>query len=208
MKIAIVAFEDFTDIDVFFMWDLLNRPRSAGWTVRIVGETLSHRSRSGLAIPMHGELEEANEADVVLFTSGPGARRKANDLSFLRRFHLDPERQMIGSICSGALILAALGLLEGKRATTYPTSVKALERFGVQVIEMPFVDEGNIATAAGCLASQYLCGWVIERHLGWEMRETVLKSVQPVGEGMSFSDLPLLQKLYAPAEDLSPVAAK
>jgi transcriptional regulator GlxA family with amidase domain len=203
MKIAIVTYDDFTDIDVFFMWDLLNRPRVADWSVRIVGEAESHRSRSGLPIPMHGRIEEANEADVVLFTSGPGARRKAVEPPYLNRFRLDTERQMVGSICSGALILAALGLLKGKRATTYPTSVKQLREFGVDVVEKPFVAEGNVATAAGCLASQYLCGWIIERHLGASIRDLVIKSVQPVGEGMSFADLPAIQTLYAPIEALS-----
>jgi transcriptional regulator GlxA family with amidase domain len=199
MRTTIIAYDDFTDLDVFFMWDLLNRPKVPEWGVRIVGEAPSHRSKSGLVIPMHGSLEEANDADVVLFTSGPGARVKSKDPAFLEKLRLDPSRQMIGSICSGALFLAALGLLDGKRATTYPTTVDALRRYGVEVVELPFVAEGNVATAAGCLAQQYLCGWVIERHLGAEMRDVVLRSVQPVGEGLSFADLPLLEKMYAPA---------
>ena len=68
----------------------------------------------------------------------------------------------IGSICSGSLILARLGLLEGKTATTYPTSKAVLESFGVEVIEKPFVAHGRTATAGGCLAQQYLIHWVIE----------------------------------------------
>jgi transcriptional regulator GlxA family with amidase domain len=197
MEVAIVAFDDFTDVDVFFMWDLLNRPKAPGWRVKILGNAPVHRSRTGMSVSTHGPIEDANQADAVLFTSGPGARRKAADPSFLSRLHLDPKRQMAGSICSGSLILAALGLLEGKRATTYPTSVKALRGYGVDVVELPFVAEGNVATAAGCLAAQYLCGWVIERLLGWQMRDAVLKSVQPVGEGLSFADLPMIEKMYA-----------
>lgn len=197
MNISIVAFDDFTDVDVFFMWDLLNRPKAPGWTVRILGDAPSHVSKSGLAIPMHGRVEEANDADAVLFASGPGVHRKTKDAEYLGRFRLDPSRQMVGSMCSGALVLAALGLLEGRRATTYPTSLKALEHYGVEVVERPFVLEGNVATAAGCLAAQYLCGWVIERALGAEVRDAVIKSVQPVGEGMSFADVHVLEKMYA-----------
>jgi transcriptional regulator GlxA family with amidase domain len=199
MNVAIVAFDDFTDLDVFFMWDLLNRPKVPGWSVRIVGDAPAHRSKSGLVLPMQGTLDEANAADVVLVTSGPGARVRSKDPAYLAKLRLDPARQMIGSICSGSLILAALGLLDGKRATTYPTSVAALRQFGVEVVELPFVAEGNVATAAGCLAQQYLCGWVLERHLGAEMRDVVLRSIQPVGEGLSFADLPLIEKMYAPA---------
>jgi transcriptional regulator GlxA family with amidase domain len=113
-------------------------------------------------------------------------------------FYLDPERQLIGSICSGSLILGKLGLLNGITATTYPTSKAALEELGVEVVEKPFVAHGNVATAGGCLAQQYLIGWVIEKLAGPEWRDLVLRSIQPVGEGLFFDDADELKKLYAP----------
>ncbi len=82
-----------------------------------------------------------------------------------RRERSRPGRQMIGSMCSGALELAALGLLDGAEAMTYPTATTELEAFGVTVVEEPFVANGNGATAAGCLAAQHLVGWVVERLL-------------------------------------------
>jgi transcriptional regulator GlxA family with amidase domain len=195
MKVSIVAFDDFTDIDVFFLWDLLNRVERSDWQVQIVSDHCCAVSSTGLKIQRHGILEEANSADAVLFAGGKGTRLKMHDEPFLSAFNLDPARQMIGSMCSGALLLGALGLLEGKRATTYPTSVELLRQMGVQVIEQPFVREGNVATAAGCLSAQYLAGWVIEELLGKETRELVLKSIQPIGEGFSFADAGSLKKL-------------
>ena len=109
-------------------------------------------------------------------------------------------------MCSGALILAALGLLEGKSATTYPTAKGMLEGFGVEVVERPFVAEGNVATAAGCLAVQYLVGWVIERTVGPEARADVLRSVQPVGEGLSFAEAERVQAVYAGNKSVEPDA--
>ncbi len=197
MKIAIIAFDDFTDIDVFFMWDLLNRVKLSDWQVKLLGDATHHTSVSGLTIPMHGHLEEANECDAVLFASGQGTRKKINDKAFLSAFKLNPDKQLIGSMCSGALLLAALGLLAGKRATTYPTAKKALEGFGVEVIEKSFVMEGNIATAAGCLAAQELAGWVIERLVNAEMRALVLQSIMPVGEGLYFEDEETVARAYA-----------
>ena len=188
MNISIIAFDDFTDIDVFFMWDLLKRIRVPGWNVQILGEQSHHTSISGLTIPMSGHIEAANSADAVLFASGPGARKKIKDPEFLGCFRLDPEKQMIGSMCSGALILAALGLLEGKQATTYPSAKKLLESYGIEVVEKPFVQQGNVATAAGCLAAQYLAGWIIEASLGAQVKAQVLKSIMPVGEGLSFDE--------------------
>ena len=166
MKIAIVIFDKFTDVDLFLMWDLLNRVRVENWQVRILGERESHVSATNLRTETHGAIEEASGADAVLFVSGQGTREKMRDENWLKRFDLKPEKQLIGSICSGSLILAALGLLEGKTATTYPTSRTVLKSFGVEVVEKPIVINGNIATAGGCLALQYLCGWVIENLAG------------------------------------------
>lgn len=198
MKLSIVIFDNFTDIDLWLMWDLLNRVRIDGWSVRIVGEKESHISATGIPVPTHGRVEEANEADAVLFVSGFGTRERIVDRSWLDRFRLDPERQIIGSICSGSLIMAKLGLLDGKTATTYPTVKTTLEDLGVEVVERPFIAHGNIGTAGGCLAQQYLIGWVIEKLASAELSELVVKSIQPVGEGLFFDDVEKLKGLYAP----------
>jgi transcriptional regulator GlxA family with amidase domain len=198
MKIAIVIFDKFTDIDLFLMWDLLNRVRVDDWEVKILGEKAAHLSATNIEIKTHGALEEANDADAVLFVSGQGTRDRIADENWLAKFNLNAERQLIGSICSGALILARLGLLEGKTATTYPTAKNALENFGVETVEKPFVAHGCVATAGGCLAQQYLIGWVIENLADADWKNLVLKSIQPVGEGLFFDDVPNLTKLYAP----------
>ena len=203
MKASIVTFDEFTDIDVFLMWDLLKRVRIPDWEILIIGEKSHHTSTNGLTIPTHGGLKEANSSDVVLFASGPGTRKKYLDPSFLKAFDLRPEKQMIGSMCSGALILAAIGLLKGNDATTYPTAKGLLESLGVNVVERPFVRQGNIATAAGCLAAQYLIGWVIEEKVGFSMKETVLKSIQPVGEGLNFMDTNIVEKMYSKTSNTS-----
>lgn len=197
MKTAIVVFDKFTDVDLFLMWDLLNRVKVAGWSVRILGEKRSHVSSTGISVDTHGRIEETSDADCVLFVSGQGVREKIDDEGWLRRFNLDPERQLIGSVCSGSLILAKLGLLDGKTATTYPTSKELLESFGVNVVEQPFVFNGNIATAGGCLAQQYLIGWVIENLVGANWKRLVLRSIQSIGEGLFFDDVEDLQPLYA-----------
>lgn len=199
MKISIVIFDQFTDIDLYLMWDLFNRVRVPDWEIRIVGDKSHHTSTTGILSATHGSIEEANESDVVLFVSGQGTRTKMRDEVWLTRFDLNPERQMIASVCSGALLLAALGLLEGKTATTYPTTKQLLEEFGVTVEERPFIAHGNVATSGGCLAAQYVAGWVIEKKADKEWKELVLKSIQPVGEGLSFSDAPELLRLYGPS---------
>ena len=198
MKVAIVIFDNFTDIDLWLMWDLLNRVRADEWSVKIVGENESHVSVTGIATSTHDRLDAANKADAVLVVSGPGTRDRIIDENWLSKLRLDPDRQLIGSICSGALVLAKLGLLEGKTATTYPTSKSVLESLGVEVVEEPFVVHGNVATAGGCLAQQYLIGWVVENLADKDWSELIVKAIQPVGEGLFFEDAQRLQRMYRP----------
>ena len=187
IRIALVAFDDFADADLFLPWDILNRVEWPGWSVRILGKGKAVTSTTGLSIPVHGGLAKTATADAVLVTGGPGTGRRHRDRAFLDSLKLNPERQLIGSICSGALILAAKGLLAGKRATTYPTTKGQLEGYGVEVVEDYLVVEGQIATAAGCLAATQLCGWMIERLTNRATRDAVIASVQPVGQGLSFA---------------------
>ncbi len=109
MKAVIVTFDRFTDIDVFLPWDLLNRVRLRDKTfeVRLVGPSPMHKSVCGLEVPTHGGLDECSDAAIVFFASGPGTRDLIKDESVLKQIQLSPNSQIICSMCSGALILAA-----------------------------------------------------------------------------------------------------
>jgi transcriptional regulator GlxA family with amidase domain len=185
-KAVIVTFDKFTDIDIFLSWDLLNRVkfRDKDFQVKIVGTELSHKSVCGLDLATHGFVEECNDADLVFFGSGPGTRNVIKDNVYLNRFKLNPGTQIICSMCSGALIIAALGHLKGLSATTYPTAFEALKNYGVDVIEdKHLVTHGNIGTAAGCLAAVDLMGWAIEKLYDGKIKEDVIASVLPIGQG-------------------------
>jgi transcriptional regulator GlxA family with amidase domain len=183
MKVSIVTFDDFTDLDLFILWDLLNRVEAPGWQVKFLGDKESHVSSTGVEIRMHAPLAEANTSDAVLFCSGKGTRKKIRDKAFLEAFTLDETRQLLGAIDSGALLLGALGFLKGRKATSYPSAEikESLEGMGAEVVWDSFIRDGNVATAAQCLAGQYLAGWVIENLAGLEQREKALKSVAPLG---------------------------
>jgi transcriptional regulator GlxA family with amidase domain len=185
-KAVIVAFDKFTDIDIFLAWDLLNRVkhRDSQFEVKIVGTEKSHTSVRGIELNMHGTIDECKEADLVFFGSGAGARTLIKDEAYLKRLILNPDKQLICSICSGALIIAALGFLKGKSAITYPTVYELLRSYDVEVLEdKHLVTHGNIGTAAGCLAAVDLVGWAIERLYTQKVREDVIASVLPVGQG-------------------------
>lgn len=188
MKLAILVFDRFTDLDVFMPWDLLNRVARfhlhPDWTVKLVGTDDHHTSENGLTIPMAADLSYLAEADAVLIGSGPGLQKLIGIPEFLDELKrlLDPERQLIGSMCSGSLLLAKLGLLDGRKATTYPTRVKQLAAMGIEVVaDQPFVKQGRIATAAGCLAALDLSRWMIEELTSPEIAAKAIATVQPNG---------------------------
>ena len=137
---------------------------------------------NGVTIEAQQPLEFANDADIVLFGSGIYTRDIAQDVALLNRLKLDSERQVIGGQCSGTLLMATLGLLGGLPACTDLTTKPWVVEAGVEVLNQPFTARGNVATAGGCMASQYLATWVIAKVAGIEAAEAAVHYVAPVGE--------------------------
>jgi transcriptional regulator GlxA family with amidase domain len=125
---------------------------------------------------------------VVLFGSGMKTRQIANDERVMERLKLDASRQLIGAQCSGTLMLAKLGLLNGVPACTDLLTKPWVQEAGVEVLNQPFYAKGNVATAGGCLASQYLAAWVIARFEGLESARSAMHYVAPVGEKELYVD--------------------
>jgi transcriptional regulator GlxA family with amidase domain len=182
MKIAILTFEGFNEIDSFVSHHILNRVDVNDWKVAITCPSETVSSTNGVRVSAQQPLEFANDADAVLFGGSPRSREIVEDGAIMSRLKLDPRRQLIGSQCAGAWFLAKLGLLATQPVCTNLRSRPSLEAMGIRVLDRPFVASGNVASAGGCLASPYLAAWVISRLLGREAAETALDYVAPVGE--------------------------
>ncbi len=163
MQIAVLTFEGFNELDSFVAAAILNRMKPHGWAAHIASPTEQVTSMNGVTIQRQKPLEFAAEADAVLIGSGIRTRDIAADADLLSRINLDPSRQLIGAQCSGTLLLAKLGLIGDLPACTDLTTKPWVIEAGVKVIDAPFVAHGNVATAGGCLASQYLATWMIAR---------------------------------------------
>ena len=182
MRVAIVTFDGFNEIDSFVALGLLNRLRPLGVQAEITSPGSVITSMNGVRVTPQQPLEFALEADVVLFGSGIYTRAIAENGALMDRLALDPTRQLIGAQCSGTLLLARLGLLGDMPACTDLTTKPWVVEAGVRVTDAPFFARGPVATAGGCMASVYLATWVMWRTAGREATRNALHYVAPVGE--------------------------
>ncbi|HUH23275.1 MAG TPA: DJ-1/PfpI family protein [Brevundimonas sp.] len=182
MQIAILTLDGFNELDSFIAGGILNRMKSQGWAAHITCPTPEVTSMAGVTIQCQKPLDFLTEADAVLIGSGIKTRDYAADPAFLSRLQLDPSRQLIGAQCSGTLLLARLGLIGDLPACTDLTTKPWVVEAGVNVLDAPFVAHGNVATAGGCLASQYLAAWMIACRATPQDAEKAIHYVAPVGE--------------------------
>jgi transcriptional regulator GlxA family with amidase domain len=182
MQIAVLTFDGFNELDSFVAAAILNRMKPQGWKAHITAPTDQVTSMNGVTVRRQKPLEFAAEADAVLIGSGVRTRDIAADARLLSRIRLDPTRQLVAAQCSGTLLLARLGLIGDLPACTDLMSKPWVIEAGVEVLDAPFVAHGNVATAGGCLASQYLATWMIARGASLRDAEEAIHYVAPVGE--------------------------
>ncbi len=144
------------------------------------------RTSSGFSIDTPFGVESLAWADTVVVI--PTARHDYPPelLDELRRTHARQARLV--SICTGAFVLAAAGLLDGRRATTHWRGADELARQFPDVTvdaDVLYIDEGDIATSAGAAAGLDLCLHLVRRDHGAEVANTVAKRlvVPPHREG-------------------------
>jgi len=182
VRIAILTFDGFNELDSFIAFGLLNRLSAEGWRAEIACPSARVTSMNGLVVEAQQPLEFANEADAVIFGSGIYTRAIAENSTLLDRLQLDPLRQLIAGQCSGTLLMARLGLLADMPACTDLTTKPWVVQAGVRVVDAPFHAKGPIATAGGCLASQYVAAWMMASRAGIDAATQALHYAAPVGE--------------------------
>jgi transcriptional regulator GlxA family with amidase domain len=152
------------------------------WRATLACSTPAVTSMNGVTVQAQSALQEARDADAVIIGSGRRTREIVADVHLMAQLKFDPTRQLIAAQCSGALVLAKLGLLNGAPACTDLITKPWVQEAGVKVLNQPFHAVGNVATAGGCLASQYLAAWVLARLRGLDVAKEALAYVAPVGE--------------------------
>ncbi|MCQ4262131.1 AraC family transcriptional regulator [Stutzerimonas stutzeri] len=183
MHIAILTFDGFNELDSLIALGILNRIKRPGWRVALASPSETVTSMNGVRLYRQACLGEVESFDAVLVGSGVRTREIAQDAAMMNSLtRLDPARQLIGAQCSGTLLLAKAGLLNGVPGCTDLTTRPWVQEAGIEVLEQPFFAQGNLATAGGCLASIYLAAWMLARLAGRDAAAEALHYVAPVGE--------------------------
>lgn len=183
MHIAIITFDGFNELDSLIALGILNRIKRPGWRVALASPSETVTSMNGVRLYRQACLDELESCDAVLVGSGIRTREVAQDLAVKQLLaRLNPARQLIGAQCSGTLLLAKAGLLNGVPGCTDLTTKPWVQEAGIEVLEQPFFARGNLATAGGCLASIYLAAWTLARLVGLDAAAEALHYVAPVGE--------------------------
>jgi putative intracellular protease/amidase len=153
MDIAILLYQRLTALDAIGPYEVLSRLPDAHvkFVASEAGPVVTDNGM--LTLVARHALEEVERADIVLVPGGPGevaARAGEPVLEWLRK--VDQTSTWTTSVCTGSLILAAAGLLAGKRATSHWLALEQLGRLGARAVSERAVFDGKIVTAAGVSA--------------------------------------------------------
>ena len=150
MDIAVALFEQVTALDAVGPYEVLQR--LPGAAVCFVGHRKGEvRTDNGfLGLTVDWTFDEVSNPDVLLIPGGIGTRAIVHDdlvLDWIRNAH--QTSQFTTSVCTGSLLLAAAGLLNGRKATTHFSARPLLLKYGATPTDERVVQEGKIITAAG-----------------------------------------------------------
>jgi transcriptional regulator GlxA family with amidase domain len=167
LKVGVVVFDVAEELDFVGPWEVLTSAATLGglevFSVAERGEPV--RCAKGLRVLPDRTFADVDALDVVLVPGGQGSRQEMKNpamLDWLGR--IAPGCQWVTSVCTGAAIVGAAGLLAGCRATTHWAYIETLRKDhpDVEVLEkVRYVRDGRVVTAAGVSAGIDMALWLV-----------------------------------------------
>ena len=193
MNIDILIFDGFDDLDALGPNEVLRHAARAGapFDVSLVQLDGAERVVSGVGTTLVPDRALAERPDLVLVPGGgllsdspvgvlAEVERGALPAA-LARLHADGVT--IASVCTGAMLLGAAGLLAGRPATTNRRALDRLRETGAELIDARVVDDGDILTAGGVTAGLDLALWIVERQQGAEFATQLAAGIEYERQG-------------------------
>ena len=185
--IAIALFPDVEELDFAGPWEVLSfwahQFPDDGASIFTVADSLEPVTcAKGLRVLPDHTWDEVPEFDVLLWPGGQGTRRQLGDESIRARVRDAHGRGVLmTSVCTGSLVYADAGLLDGRPATTHWGSLDALGRLGTDIevrADDRWVDSGEIVTASGVSAGIDMALHLVRRLQSEERAKQVRRGIQ------------------------------
>lgn len=175
MKIQIVIFDGFDELDAIAPFEVLTHARIVGADIQVQLVTLDDVAQvtgaNGVSVRSQGRLSLNDKLDVLIVPGGnwgnhapqgTWAEVQRGDLpNAISQLHR--AGTLIAGVCTGGMVIAAAGLLAGRPAITHHLAIEDLRIAGAEVISARVVDDGDIITAGGVTSGLDLALWVVER---------------------------------------------
>jgi transcriptional regulator GlxA family with amidase domain len=184
MNVQIVIFNGFDELDAIVPHEVWHMARELKPEVEVQLVTTNGfkdiRAANGLQVHAEGQLG-AKRPDILVVPGGGWITRSAEgawaeaqrDVLPAKLAQLHRDGVVTTSVCTGAMLLAAAGLLKNRPATTNRGALDELAAMGVQVKRARVVDDGDVVTAGGITSGLDLTLWLVERFLGAETAQTL-----------------------------------
>jgi putative intracellular protease/amidase len=179
MNIAIVLYERFTALDAIGPYEVLSRLPGASVALAAVEAGPVSTDAGSLTVMADQALGDVARPDVVLVPGGSGevaARAGEPLLAWLRGAH--ETSTWTTSVCTGSLVLAAAGVLAGRRATSHWLALDELARLGALPVAERVVSDGKIVTAAGVSAGIDMALSLAAKIAGDELAQAIQLSIE------------------------------
>lgn len=177
MKAAFIVFDGMTALDFIGFYDPITRLKSMrimdDFEWRICSMTPHVTDDRGLRLDANTANEPLDAYDMVVVPGGFGTRKLRHDANFVAWLKTASTIPLKVSVCTGALLLGAAGILKGRRATTHPSAYKELEPYCATVVRERVVDEGDVITARGVSSAIDMGLHVVQRLAGADARARV-----------------------------------
>jgi putative intracellular protease/amidase len=174
MQIAVLLYEGFTGLDVVGPYEILSRMPGAEVVFTAVQAGPVRTDMASLALTADAPLSEVTSPDLLVVPGGPGTEQALADTAVLDWLRAaDAGTTWTTSVCSGSLLLAAAGLLRGRRAASHWITLEHLPLFGAVPSTDRVVFDGKYATAAGVSAGIDLALHLAGRIAGDEVAEAI-----------------------------------
>jgi len=182
MKIAFLLYDGITALDAVGPYDIFNRVPGTEIVFAAKQASAVRTGNGALGLVADAALAEVKSADILLVPGGSkGIAEAMHDPAHKDWIAaLDATTQWTTSVCSGALFLAAAGLLEGRRASTHWRAANGLAKYGATYVPERYVHDGKYVTAAGVSAGIDMALYLVEQIHGRDTAQAVQLSAEYV----------------------------